>query len=232
MRLKKQIVLVLALILTMTLTACGGGGSKPPASSGNNTPSGNTSTPTPANVFEYGLEYIEKNLKDNYRIVYDITTYENGDTNSVTMEQIWAKEGFYFAQDGNGMLLIKNGDNYDMYADAGNGKYEKIPISYPKDAAEAMVIGITAYMNSYAVYGSMLKKDGSETVAGRDCEKYIMEYTYPVHNYKYKYTYSIDKATGVCLKFKMDLQGEGKKIGHEFIATEFQTSGVSLPKYN
>ena len=247
MRMKKLITLTLAVILTFTLSACGGGNSAPPgggnadppASSDNNAPSDDGNTPSnggnnsaPGDVFGFGLDFIEKNLKDNYRIAYDITVYDDGESDSVSMEQIWTPEGIYFATDGEGMLLIRNGDEYDVYVDVGDGSYEKIPMSYPKDAAEAMVAGLTGYMTAYASFGSMLDRDGSETVAGRDCEKYSFDYTYPLYNYKFKYTYSIDKATGVCLKFKMDLQGDGQKVGYEFICTEFQTGGVSLPKYN
>jgi len=204
-------------------SASGGGA---PASSGADAKSGDS-----GGAFEFGLDFIEKNLKGSYHIVYDITAFSDGEEDSISMEQIWTPEGFYFASNGDGMLFIKNGEVYDVYADSGDGEFEKLPMTYPKDMAEAMVAGITGYMTTYASFADSLERDGSETVAGRDCEKYNLDFTHPMYNSKFKYTYSIDKATGVCLKFKMDLLSDGKKIGYEFVCSEFKTSGVSLPKY-
>ena len=235
MKLKKLIVLILAIILVVSLAACSGGGGKPPASSGNNPPSsGGTGGGTggaPIDKFEFGVDFIENNLKDNYHIVYEITTYEDNESDTAVMEQIWTKEGVYFAAGGDGMLFIKNGEEYVMYYETGAGSFEKSPMNYPKEMVEAMISGLSMYMSAYASFGSELARDGSETIAGRDCERYTMDYKYPYLDYKLKYTYCIDKATGVCLKFKMDVQGEGKKVGYEFLCTMFKTSGVTLPKY-
>ena len=94
---------------------------------------------------------------------------------------------------------------------------------------ENMASGITMYMTEYAGHGSSLQKSGSDTIAGRSCDKYTMDYTHP--SAKYKYTYYIDKATGVGLKFTMDLTSAGEKMGYEYEATKFQTTGVTLPSY-
>jgi len=87
-------------------------------------------------------------------------------------------------------------------------------------------------MTTYVMYGDMLNKTGSRTVAGRNCDEYIFDYTYPGFGYKYQYTYCIDKATGVCLLVQIAIEGAGEKIGYEFECTKFETSGVSLPAYS
>lgn len=182
-------------------------------------------------TFEFGVDYINNNLKGDYHIIYNITTYENGETDSIMMEQIKTQDGYYFSSDDDGMLFIKNGIEYDMYIEY-DGEYEKSGISYTDDIVNSMMIGITGYMTTYAAFGSSLNKTGNQTIAGRDCAEYKFDYIYPVYGYKLKYTYYIDKATGVCLKFVMEVEGEGEKIGYEFECTAFETSGVQLPAYN
>jgi len=246
LKMKKAVAFTLALVLVLSLAACGG--NKSDASGGDkNTPSANSGGSSGGDnnaggnggdsndgineLFEFGEEYINNHLPAEYWIVYSITTYQNGETDNVTMEQIRTPEGYYWASgDDDGMILIKNGDNYDVYMKY-DDVYENMGMSYNKEIAELMMIGISTYMQTYAMYGSSLDRAGSQTVAGRDCEVYAFDYTYPVLGYKYKYTYCIDKATGVCLKSQIAIDGAGEKIGYEFECTKFQTSGVALPKY-
>lgn len=224
--------LILALALTL-MTACdlgdilGGGDNDDGGGSNSSKDKGSDEK------FGYGTDFINNNLKGNYWVVYNISTHSNGDTDSAVMEQRRTSEGYYYATDGGeeGMMFIANGDDYDLYMPNGDGLYTKSGITYPKDTAESMMYGISMYMSSYAGFGSELVKSGSATIAGRDCEKYTFDYTYPVYGYKYKYTYFIDKATGVCLKFDMELNGAGQKIGYEFECSKFETSNVKLPDY-
>lgn len=231
---KRIFAAVLALILAFSLlTACGDSSSD---SDTNVNGGGDNNKSEDNNViggeaFEFGTDYINNNLKGDYHIIYDITTYENGETDSVTMEQIKTQDGYYFSSDGDGVLFIKNGAAYDMYVEY-DGGYEKSGVSYTDDIVSAMMIGITGYMTTYAAFGSSLNKTGTQTVLGRDCVEYKFDYVYPVYGYKFKYTYYIDKATGVCLKFLTEVEGEGEKIGYEFECSTFETSGVKLPAYN
>lgn len=217
---KKIFTLALALILALSmLTACGG--------DSNDNGGGNNA----GGAFEFGQDYINNNLKGDYWIIYNVTTYGDGETDSVTMEQIQTADGYYWSTDGDdGTLFIKNGDSYDVYVKS-DDVYENTGATYTKDMVDLMMYSINMYMTTYAAYGDSLKKTGSETIAGRNCEKYAFDFTYPVYNYKFKYTYCIDKETGVCLKFNMTVEGAGEKMGYEFECAKFQTSGVSLPDY-
>jgi hypothetical protein len=222
-------ILTIALILAITLsllTACRG---KDNNGGGNNNP-GSTNGGNNNEAFEFRENYILNNLKE-FHLVYNITTHNNGETDTAAMEQIRTSAGYYYATDdsGDGLLLIKNGDSYDFYSNDGEGTYANTGMQYTKEMAEAMMVGMTAYMQAYAAYGSKMNKTGNTTVAGRACVEYTFNFTVP---YQYKATYCIDKETGVCLKIKMDMAGAGQKVGYEFEATKFLTSGVSLPSYN
>ena len=179
--------------------------------------------------FEYGQDYINNNLGD-YLLVFNVKSYENGESDSTSIEIRKTKAGYYMSSGGSETLFIKNGDKFDVYMGS-DGEFEKSGMQYDEDMVHAMMNVYTMYMSSYASYGSELTKVGTDTVAGRKCDKYSYEFTYPMYNYKYVYSYYIDKATGVGLKHTMELKGEGKKMGYEFEATKFETSGVSLPAY-
>jgi len=212
MNVKKIIVLFLLLILAFSLVSCGGG-----------------SNNKDSDKFEFGQDYINNNLKGDYWIIYNTTYWENGKSNTSSLEMIKTDKGYYYGEAGeNGVLYIKNGDKYDVYYQGGDA-YESSGFQFDPEMVESMMLGITGYMNNYASYSSGMKKAGSETVAGRNCEKYTFGMTFPI---KYQAVYCIDKETGVCMKLTMEVDAGGQKAGYEFECTKFQTSNVSLPKYN
>ena len=221
---KKLLYLCLVGVLCFTLVGCGN-----KDNNNNNNENGNNNN---GGAFEYGEDFINKNLKGDFWLIYKITHYEGGDRDSRTIEIRKTDKGYFFAtsDDEDGILFIKNGDVYDWYGYS-DGVYKSIGLPMEKEAVEGMMAGLTMYMSGYAAYDSMLNKTGSDTVAGRSCDKFAMDFSYPYANYKYKHTYCIDKATGVGLKLTVEAQSGGQKAGYEFEATKFQTSGVTLPEY-
>jgi predicted small lipoprotein YifL len=233
---KKQIftfLIILTLSLTM-LAGCGDNGTVGTDDKSGSLPANTTSSNATQSesgggeAFEYGEQYILNHLKE-FHLIYNITTYENGETDTSTVEQIRTQDGIFWGiSNEDGMLLIKNGDSYDMYANTGDGTYEKAGMQYTKEMVDSLLAGMNAYMMAYTAYGSEMKKTGETTVAGRDCTEYTFEFSVP---YKYKNTYCIDKETGVCLKINIEVAGAGQKTGYEFEATKFVTSSVSLPAH-
>lgn len=227
---KKIINLALALILALSLAACSGNNN---GSSDNGNSDGKNPSQSDGNnvgeAFIYGEDYINEKLGD-YHIVYNVTTYAGGESDSAVIEQIKTSEGYYYRQDSDyGVLFIKNGNQYDKYEEY-EDTFEKSEMTYDENTLKLMMTALNTYMTTYAGFGSSLSKSGSQTVAGRDCVEYKYDYNYPGYG-NFKYIYCIDKETGVCLKFTMELNGAGEKIGYEFECTTFETSGVSLPNY-
>jgi hypothetical protein len=181
--------------------------------------------------FDYGQSYIDNNLPDSYRLVYSITAYDNSGVSSVTWEQIRTSKGYYFnTEDGDGLLFIKNGQTYDLYILGSDGVYENSGMDFEQSYVENLMSGFLGYMTNYVAYQNSMSKSGSDTVAGRACDKYSFAYAHALYG-SVTYSCSIDKATGVCLKWSMDAQAHGEKGGYEFVCTHFSTSGVSLPAY-
>ncbi|MCL2509386.1 MAG: hypothetical protein FWF05_09440 [Oscillospiraceae bacterium] len=246
---KKILLLVLALLLALSMAACGGGGDK----DGENQPNGdgenidadsNNGDNNNGNdngdiigdgLFEFSEDFLKNSLQGDYHIIYKATTYGDGESESLTMEQIKTSKGYYYkSNDDSGKLFIKNGEAYDAYEEY-DGVFENTEMQYSQMMVDIMMVGITGYMNTYSAFSSQLKKSGSQTVAGRSCTEYKFDYSMPGVG-KVKYVYCIDKETGVCLKFSVDAAGSvlsgHQKVGYEFECTKFQTSGVSLPAYN
>ena len=131
------------------------------------------------------------------------------------------------------MLYIKNGGKYDTYYGSeadGFAKMDYMP-QLSQEEVESQLGLFSGFMGQYSMWSdSDMKKTGSETIAGRRCDVYT--YSASALGAALKYSYSIDKATGVCLKFTCDAKAGMDRGSMTFECTEFKTSGVSLPKYN
>lgn len=182
----------------------------------------------------YGEKYISDHLKGDYSITYKITVKDNSnDEEGLTVTSMKTKYGYYFNIYGAEMLYIKSGDKYDQYMGDGAGGFskmtdEQITEEEVKSAAES----VTSYMVNYEEFKDEMKKIGSETVAGRSCDKFSFEES--SFGLVAKFEYCIDKETGVCLKYTIEskVSGETGAYGYNFECTEFKTSGVTLPKHN
>ena len=232
MKTRKLTTLLMAVIMIIaaafTLAACDllgrGNNDDDDPTGGNNNNNNNSET------FEYGQNYVNNHLGD-YWVVYSITAYEDGETDTFTMEQKRTSAGYYWNYEGEEMLFIKNGDNYDWYSKDSGGVFKKY-MTMDKASTEAVMSAFWIYALTYDAYGSSLTKSGSEAIIGRNCDKYIYNYSYPAAGYSFTYTYWIDKATGVCLKYSIAAQAGGQKAGYEFVCSKFQTTGVTLPEYS
>lgn len=213
------ILLILVLVLAAGLTACGGNDDDNDGGDG---------------TFEYGTDYIESHLGTNYLVAYTITTHDGGSSASYSMELRRTENGYYMVdpdQSDDGILYIKGTGGYYEYAKNETGVYEKHYDTAISETTLSLYIGsVTVYMSIYAGYGATMQRNGSETIAGRDCAKYSYDYNYPGYG-KYKQTYCVDKETGVCLKFTVEWPGSSQKSGAEFLCTKFQKGGVTLPAY-
>jgi len=223
---KKFITLSIALLLIFSLTACNlisldiGDGSD----------------------FKYNSEYVKENLTGDYSITYKSVTYGNGQIESTNyFKVISTDEGVYTEitdEDGykSGYLFVRNGDNYILCEGSpedGFTKPESLEYAYQvtKEQAEAYGgMGLNYFINYYSDMASLMKSDGTETIAGRKCDKFKAGITIlgaGVQNF-----YSVDQQTGICMKFALAASAQGESGGMEFECVEFLTSGVQLPAYN
>ncbi|MCL2615593.1 MAG: hypothetical protein FWD30_02210 [Dehalococcoidia bacterium] len=214
---RKLLALAFALVLALSLVACGGGGG------GGNGGGGSS------DKFDYdnGGAYVASHLTGNYSITYRYT-YDGDDYLDVTFTKTSA--GYFYGLNDSGFLYIKNGDKFDTYWDLGDG-FEKSDFFDPITENEVMEkMLFFNWMWYYDDYSSDMKKDGTQTIAGRNCDKY----TYQIAGWgvAYKQVVCIDKQTGVCLKWAFDMASVQGSGSFSFECTEFKTSGVTLPAYN
>jgi len=236
---KKIFTISLVILLAISLlSACGGNGSNNGDQAGGNNNSANAdnngNNDGGEEKFEYGKDYIAQNLKGDYSISYK---YTSGGESALTMAYAQTSEGYYYNYMGTEGLFIKNGDKYDTYQGTTESGFEKVDFMDPiseedlkNDGTYSAVFSmLDGFMIKYNENTSDMKKDGTATVAGRDCDKYT--YQIAGAGMAYKYSYYIDKATGVCLKWEYDMAAGGETGGMTFECTEFKTSDVSLPSY-
>ena len=181
-------------------------------------------------TFEYGngKDYVAKNLTGDYSITFRVFTSGSEDYNEITCMR--TSNGYCISTFGTTVLYVKNGDKYDTYFDSDNGFY-KIDFVEPKSEEEIQseLSLIYSLMTHYSDTSS-LTKDGTETVAGRNCDRYKVGAA--GFGVAIGATYCIDKATGVCLKYTLNMAEGGEIASLTFECTEFITSGVKLPAYN
>ena len=215
---KKFIVVLLVVVLTLSfLTACGGNIPLLPGMDGLG--SGNFD-------FENPQDYIKENLKGDYAITFKM----DSDGTVTYMKNIHTSQGYYFSSYNWEELFIKNGDQYDAYSGSLAEGFNYAGYQASEQEVENSASAFMMYASVYSQFSSMLKKDGSVTIAGRSCEKYSYEIS--LMGASVKYEYCIDKETGICLKFAFEGSAEGESSSANFECIEFKTSGISLPSYN
>lgn len=202
------------------------GGNEENGNNGNNSSGGD--------AFQYGSDYIAEKLKGDYSITYKYSVSgADGSDDAMTSKYIRTSDGYYMAYSGLEMLYIKDGDMYDTYMGSEAEGFTKMDFMDPisKEEVESNMGLVGGFMSQYSAWDkSDMKRDGSETIAGRKCEKYT--YSASAFGSAVKYSYCIDKDTGVCLKYSFDVSAIGQGAGSmTFECTEFKTHGVSLPNY-
>ncbi len=227
----------MALVLLLSFAACGNS-EKTSGDNNSNTDASQTDPSNPINsiddtAFNYTGNYINDHLKGDYSITYKMISSETGeDDTNASVKMMRTNEGYYIKIDEDSeMMYIKNGDKYDMYlGDEENGFELCEGISFNEEDVIAQTQIFLGYMNAYSQWDDSLKKDGSENIAGRSCDRF--SYEYGVLGTKAKAEYCIDKETGVCLKYYIEGSSGGEGGSYQFECTEFRTNGITLPKYN
>ena len=154
------------------------------------------------------------------------------DLGKTKISLIRTEKGMYISSGESEMLFIKSQGGYATYVKGEDGVFEK------SEAAQELADG---YMNQYIStfsnfcyaheenFGDMTK--GEKTSV---CERACTEYTYELKNdsSEYKYVYTLDDETGICMKYYLEGTDEDGDGGvYEYVCTEFSLKDVELPEY-
>ena len=178
--------------------------------------------------FSIGKDEIKSNFKGDFSITFRLHTSASEEYAEMTF--VRTSDGYYLATPDFQYLYIRNGDTYDLYFPSDDGFF-KVDFIEPQ-TEEKIESNLGVFYDLITTHSSIkgLKIDGSETVAGRSCDRYTESAV--GFGMALGSTYCVDKETGACLKFQYDMAVQGGMGRATFECTEFITSGVKLPEHN
>ena len=234
---KKTVSFALVILFMITLACCNDGAGNPaatPAAKATPSPAAADSGTAAANQtgdeFKYGKsgDYVANHLPESFSITYRVS--QGKEDEFYEMSYTRTPEGHYLNFMTLNTLYIKNGDTYDTYFVV-DDNFQKLDFMDPKSEKDVLSEMDIVYkpMSEYSTW-SNLNKEGDETVAGRSCERYKSSAS-AMGVAAYGVNFYIDKETGICLKYTIDIAAGGSLSNMTFECTEFKTSGVSLPDY-
>lgn len=217
---KKILVLLLTLTLLLSLVSCN--------NESNDNEGDSTSENTEVVMDKCFTEPIDMtDLPENFSFKYSYGGVDDDKTNTTVVR---TAEGVYINSDGSGeTVYLKNSDGkYEVYEKNEEGKYEKSDSEDALFGDDDLLTGVTSitYLASYIEHFSLLTDSGKETVAGRECTKYVGKYE--VSGMSIDAEYCVDDLTGLCIKYI--ITGEiFMNGGLKYECTEFSTGGAKLP---
>ena len=228
---RKPIVAVAIIAGLLVLTGCGTSeqpattspatSNPAPSQAGNTSPATSQSTSGGATLQDDPSGYIKEHLTGDFSITYK---NEGPDGSSTVHVCTRTSEGYYWADKILSHLYVKNGDTYDQYTGTpSGGDFKKVTSEPPMsqqdfEKGEFAVLCTTPMAGFGRTFASYVEKMGSETILGRETDKYGFTSSGKT------YTYWMDRETGVCLK------SDDSTTKSE--ATEFILSGVTLPAHS
>jgi len=186
----------------------------------------NPSQSSGVDVLPYTKDYIDQHLTGDFAVSYDSVTEGSGTAERYALTR--TAEGYYLEAVTTVMLYLKSGDGYDCYMRLSDGKFQKVAPA-TQAQVDSSVAAVTDMFVQHVGQSWGLKYAGTETIAGRDCDKYAAEV--PSGGGSLTVAYWIDKATGVCLKYDYISHSPGETQNLGFVALEFKTSNVTLPSH-
>lgn len=183
-------------------------------------------------TFDYGEDFIASHLGTTYWITYSYSAKTNGVAEEPYLLTSARNEQGYYIKDNAGTeaLFIKDGADFIVYMPNDSGVLSLVPdLRLDETNVRGYTTSLLAFMSIYDVARDDLVKNGEEVIAGRSCWKYIFHATYTTSAIDLHY--SIDKKTGVCLRYNAEaIQGKDTSA-FEFVCTVFKDSNVTLPSH-
>lgn len=180
--------------------------------------------------FQYGEDYILAHLGPEYWITYTFSAKTNGSAEEpVEMTSAHNQNGYYLKDNqGAELLFLRDGNVYYLYTRDENGSFVQTPqVQYTESQVQSYSVSFLSFMAIYEVAKDDLVEDGEEVIAGRPCKKYVLHVSnlaavLDLH-------YSIDKVSGVCLRYQTSLVSGVDTSAFEFLCITYKDSGVLLP---
>ena len=228
---KKLIAMMLSILLLLTLVSC------------------DTEDEAKIESLDYDATEIQENMDHLIQergLYVELTVSgidEDGEKEQESIAYGETATAFYFCSDDEEMLVDFSNDAYAVLydRDGKDEKWEMEKIVYAdmgltketfKQNYSTYTSILFSYFGSYSVYSGLEMAKSSETVAGRDCDKFV--YDAEVLGNGVTYTFCVDKETGMCLKWEASAAAIGVGAASaDFTCTKFETEyRVTLPQEN
>ncbi len=197
-------------------------------------------------VLEYDVEEMQANMdriknEDGILIELTVTSIETGQmAESEKMTYAETRNYFYYHA-GEQELYMDFSDvtKAVTYTKNSEGVWEKYDTVYAdtgltREQLEAQnalyTAGFFGYLGNYSQFAGQSMKKSSETVAGRECDKFSL--SVGAFGYGINYAFAIDRETGMCLKWEYGASaGMEGSASVSFTCTKFETPyTVTLPE--
>lgn len=164
---------------------------------------------------------------EQYSITYEIEAKDG--TVTALCKTVDAQGNVYYQNGATEQLYLKNGDQYVLYQKDQNGEFVALPgSSYVKTYVDEQTKQFSEYAEmSRNQLMPTAKKQGEQEVLGRACDVYVI--TVGGDKTGVKYSYYVDRATGICLGYESGMSAVGFDLGADgeiFRCTGFVTEGV------
>ncbi len=230
---KKLFILSLAALIMLSLTACDLGGLMG-ARDGEEV------------ALNYDYEKMEENLtqlKEDKGLLIEMTvvsteTGEKPESESITYAE--NANAFYYSGDGTEIMFDFSDESkcvtYEKQSDGTWTKYDTvyadsgITREQMEASASLYTVALTGYLGNYSQFAGQMMKVTSDKVAGRDCDKFT--YSMMFMGFGVEYNFSVDKETGMCLKWEMSAAaGMEGSASVEYTCTKFESPyTITFPK--
>ncbi len=173
-------------------------------------------------------------------VKYEITSKSDGEDEETVVIAFGAKDKVYYVNSGEEETYIDLSDDtkFVVYSKDEEGEWTKMSTPYDDEYftkeqadefAQAYLTLISSYMTQYQAFENLEATKSSETVAGRSCDKYTVKQA--TIGYSINYSFCIDKATGICMKWTVEGNSTEGSGYASFECKEFKTNyTITLPE--
>lgn len=199
---------------------------------------------TDGEALDYDATKIEENveefLAEDGFLVELTVAYRDAEVEEQTQSVIYAEKGevVYLSAMGEEIIMDYSDETKaTVYLKLDDGTWVKSSTVYDetttREDVEAVygeyVSGIFDYFGMYSDFTGMLMAKEPCTVAGRDCDKFLV--SIGLLELKVEYSFCIDKQTGMCLEWQFSAAaGEEADAGVTFSCERFETPySIELP---
>ena len=238
---KKLLSLLLCCLLSFSLVGCElMDALKTLEPSGEET---STTAPVSGEEFEYKKddtnEKVEElRLANGYLFRYEITTSDEGGEDNKTIA-FGSKGDIYYMNDGSSEYYfdLSSEESGTQFSKSGDDEWTKTTVTYSEDISkdqlkqmmDLLFANLSAWVTVYDSYSSSLSgaAKSNTTVAGRACDEYAFSDATilpEVGSVRAVFTCSIDKETGICLKWDYRADINGVEYFWTIECTEFNTN--------